>query len=508
MKLFHLCRITFLIVTSLFLECKPKSKHSKSVKKEDISYAITFDEANPKLAKVKATFVPKDSILYMSWGASNLPKRWATFVKNTKVTDKSKQPIKIEELGDAKWKMFTKLNEEVTLSYDVYLEHENYKWRSGIDAVAYSTELGVFYTGRTLFILNGEERKNINVTFNLPQKWKVTTPWLIKDLQPNNYKIKNTTDLVTALIFAGRHKEFSLKRDAFQLVFALGSNAILRQEEEFANLAQGVLDYYIDLMGGIPNPSPNNPLYKSVVVISSSNDKTDGEAIGNNISILIEKNGDNQSKTFSRFIFAHEFFHLWNGKSFSPIADDTEWFKEGFTNYYTLKALHNVGFLNDKSYLDFLSNFFYDKYKNDEGVGKLSMTDGGAKHKHWGLVYAGGMFVGIAQDIIIRNATNNEKSIDDLMKSFFTEYGGSNNSYSLKELENKVSELSGINQTDFFNSYVKGRIKIPIDKYLTQIGLNAKVEKGKLTINNKKQLTKNQKKMLKGVFGLLNNINK
>ena len=65
------------------------------------------------------------------------------------------------------------------------------------------------------------------------------------------------------------------------------------------------------------------------------------------------------STMISRFIFAHEFFHLWNGKSMVPDDQETEWFKEGFTNYYTLKALYHVGLLNDTAYFSVLNNLFY-----------------------------------------------------------------------------------------------------------------------------------------------------
>ena len=159
-------------------------------------------------------------------------------------------------------------------------------------------------------------------------------------------------------------------------------------------------------MGGIPNPSFENKFEKVVVIINSST-STDGEVIGNNISILIEKNGGQMSEMFSKFIFAHELFYLWNGKSFTPTEDDTEWFKEGFTNYYTLKSLHHVGFLNDLSYLSVLNDIFFQRYNNDDGTGKLSMTMGEEKHAQWGLIYEGGLFVSISQDLIISNATQN-----------------------------------------------------------------------------------------------------
>ena len=234
---------------------------------------------------------------------------------------------------------------------------------------------------------------------------------------------------------------------------------------------------------------------------------TDGEVIGNNISILIEKDGDQMSKMISRFIFAHEFFHLWNGKSMTPTTTKAEWFKEGVTNYYTLKSLHHVGFLNDDSFLAVLNNLFYQRYSTDEGFDKLSMcdvADGDDKHKHWGLIYGGGLFVGICQDMIIREETGNEKSLDDFMRALFKKYGGTDETYVLEEVINSMSELSGKDQSDFFNRYVIGFSKVPISEYLLKAGLDAKIENGNLEIVKKEQAGPLQKNMLNGLFGIRN----
>ena len=54
---------------------------------DEISYLITIDKSDHKLARVKVSFSLKDSLLYMNRGANQLPKRWATFVHNVMVTD-------------------------------------------------------------------------------------------------------------------------------------------------------------------------------------------------------------------------------------------------------------------------------------------------------------------------------------------------------------------------------------------------------------------------------------
>ena len=487
--------ITILLICLLSISCKQDQYD------EAITYSIAFDNDNIKVAKVKVEFTPQDSILFMDYGANHLERRWATFIHNLKAVNDQGTTVELEEISDAKWKMHSPLNEKIFLTYEVHLDHEDFEWDGGIDGVAYTTDMGVFYTGRTLFIMNGEQRKKIKVNFQLPQNWMVTTPWTNDNDVTSSWWVRDNFDLTNAMIFAGTHKEFSLKREGFEFVFALGSTEIIKDERIFRNLAEGVLEYYIELMGGIPRPSPDNPFQKMVVVISSHPSITDGEVIGNNISILIQKDADQFSRTISRFIFAHEFFHLWNGKSFRPDSEKTEWFKEGLTNYYTLKALHEVKFLTEESYLEFLSNFFYKRYHDDNGVGTLSMTNGEEKHEHWGLVYAGGMLVGIAQDMIIRNATNNEKSMNDLMRRLFIKYGNSNDTYTLEELQNMMSELSGLDQTEFFNSYVLGTSKIPIDSYLNLAGLDANIDNGNLIISIKEDQTQEQRNMMKDFFG-------
>lgn len=483
-------------ICCLFYFCKPVDKDPV----DKIFYTISMSAENPELVHIKAELTLRDSVFYMDEGATQLPKGWATFVHNLDVIDMQGNAIQVENLNGAKWKIHAAVNQRIILTYDVYLEHDSYSWNGGIDGVAYNTELGIFYTGRTLFIMNGEHSKQLKVRFDLPTGWIATTPWTKNDKKDRIFDVYNFSDLTNSMIFMGIHKEISLKREDFELIFALGTEDIIDQETEFKILAEKVLDYYIELMGGVPNPGPDNPLKKSVVVISSST-ITDGEALGNNISILIEKNADPFSKKLSKFIFAHEFFHLWNGKSFRPSNDDTEWFKEGFSNYYTLKALNQIGFLDEESYLDILNTLFYQRYKNDEGFGLLSLTNGDAKHDHWGLIYAGGMFAGISQDIIIRNATGNKKSIDDLMKYLYYKYGGTDERYSLEELRILMTELSGLDQTEFFNSYITGKEKIPIDLYLSKAGFISEIKDGNLIISVNEHLPLEQQKIVEGVFG-------
>ena len=250
--------LVVMLLTSFLLLPFSSLKAERKKDKDKIEYTIKIDQSNTKLARVTMSFIPEDTILYMAPGAELRPDRWATFVQNMKAIDHDGNILAIDKTEDAKWTFTSDKNKRIKLTYELILDHEDHVWNGGIDGAAYQTDWGVFYTGRSLFVLHGDKGKEIQVNFELPASWKVTTPW--KATGDRSYKVHNQTALVQALLFAGTHEELSFKREDFELVFALGGKEVLSEKEDYQSLAEGVLDYYIELMGGIPNPPPNNPL--------------------------------------------------------------------------------------------------------------------------------------------------------------------------------------------------------------------------------------------------------
>lgn len=469
----------------------------------------TINQANYKItleghdgAHVQYSFVVKDSILRMSsMGANQFDERWAKFVSDLTAISENGKSIPLKILPHGRWLLDAEEGEKVKLNYFVHLDHEKHEWSGGIDGVAYKQDHGVFYSGRSLFIMNGSGDQSIEIDFILPDSWKVSTVWDQKEPGKNSFKADSYNELSESMLFAGEHEQLVFRRDGFELLFALGGDKIISKKKEYENLASGVLDYYIELMGGVPNPSPENPFNRALVIINPS-EQADGEVIGNSISILESTQEDPMAKMISRFIYAHELFHLWNGKSFFPSDQRCEWFKEGVSNYYTLKSLYHVGVLNEESYFGMLNGFFYKRYSEDPGVGSISMTQGEEKHDHWGIIYSGGLFAGISQDLIIRKETNNEHSLDDLMRKLLQDHGGTNESYTLEDLQSQLSELSGKSQDNFFEDFIKGNQKIPFDSYLKLSGLESEIEKDVLKVSRSSEESTQESEMIQGLLGV------
>ena len=443
-----------------------------------VKYQVRIDKDNMKVAYVTASFIPQSDTLYMYPGANNHEKRWAKFVSNLSLMSQTGQSIAVTQNEDGVWLMPQDINAPVTLSYQVNLSHESFEWSGGIDGAAYAREDGVFYTGRSLFVINGDRRENIMVTFDSDDDWKVSNPWLVTEVN-NQFIATDLDDLAFGMIFAGTHEEFIIREGNFEAIFALG-NSVKQHQQEFTEIAQGIFDYYVSLFGGIPKTG-NDDYIKTVVIVNSAA-QTDGEVVGNNISILLDPEGDEMSHTIARFVLVHEFFHLWNGKSFGPQEENMEWFKEGFTNYYTLKALHHVGSLTDETFIALFENFFYQRYITDSEIGSVSMTEGDKKHSNWGVIYAGGMMASMAIDMLIRGDSDNERNLDNVMREVYTKFHGENY-YTMADIKDLLETEYQSSLDSFYEEYIIGAKSIPIADFLTTAGIKSEPVNGKLGLS-------------------------
>ncbi len=489
----------------IFLALAVLCFNSSAQKKQSFSsdqYLIEFDASNPKLVKVEAQITLTDSLLYMSkYGP--IPKRWPKYINNLSVLNNDGKQIDVEYRDSTIWVVKNIENgNKIKLQYDVLIEHENDKWPGGVDGVAFVRDWGVMASGRSLFVMNGD-KTNIKVKFIKPKEWKVSTPWKKNNTEAETYTVPNLLQLQESLLFAGTHTEVNLIRNTFNLKFVLGGDSILKNKNEYTKRAGAILDYYIKTMGGIPKPEPGDDLSQVIVIINPS-DQIDGEVIGNHISLFLNPKADMQGQVIGWFLFAHEFFHLWNGKTLRFKSVKSDWFKEGISNYYTLKALNNTGFINEQATKMVLNNLFYTRYINDSGYQKLAPANAASgfdKDNHWGLIYGGGLFAGICMDMEIRHNSKNSKSLDHIMRYFYNEFGGSENTITNDDILKQVNHFSNTNFTDFMNSYIKGIEAVPLANFIKHAGIKVDTKNGQLTLTHIESKSKLQKLLWSGFLG-------
>ena len=178
-------------------------------------------------------------------------------------------------------------------------------------------------------------------------------------------------------------------------------------------------------------------------------------------------------------LVAHEFFHLWNVKRIRPDAlgpfDYTKenytkllWVAEGITDYYGYLMIRRAGLTSDRGYLDALAKRIED-YQNTPG--RLAMSAEEASFNTWIKEYRPdensvnsqisyydkGELLGLLLDLEIRRRTNSAKSLDDVMRTLYTEFFQKGKNYTPSDFQRICESVSGGSLNDFFARYVRGR---------------------------------------------------
>ena len=440
---------------------------------QDAVYSLSIPEDNPHLVKVESRFTLRDEELFMvDWGAEHLPNHWATFLQNLQLKDAAGKAIALDALKPDRWKVKAPLGQPVTLTYEIVLKHADYSWPVKDREAAYARDWGVFYVCRGLFILNSSKAQNIEIDFALPKSWHISAPWK-KNLKANSFTATDVRDLLQAVIFAGTHVEFSIKEKDVEIVFALGGEPIIAARDMFEKVVREVLSAYLEMFGGAPPDSRMlivvNPEYKY---------ESGGGVFGRSISMTFREVPSKESIAVWGHTFSHEIFHLWNGVAIGVATAEEEWFKEGFTDYYSVLTMTRLGFFNERVLL-FKQSGKYADYFNHPA--QLSFRKAGfEKSRYAGYIYGGGYAVAIALDLDIRQRTNHRKSLDHLMRELYQEYGNTGKRLTMNVLLEKVNRLTGADYSDFFKRYVDGAERLRLDEYLSHAGISLKIDNNRV----------------------------
>lgn len=189
-------------------------------------------------------------------------------------------------------------------------------------------------------------------------------------------------------------------------------------------------------------------------------------------------------------VVSHEFFHIVTPLTIhskeiqyfdynAPKMSEHLWMYEGVTEYFANLFQINQGLISEED--------FYNRIAEKiEGASKLNDTMSFTKMSANVLqqpykdqyinVYQKGALIGMCVDIIIREKSNGQRGILDLMQKLSNEYGVSK-PFNDPELFDKITALTYPEVGDFLKTYVAGTTPIPYDFYLAKVGLTkAKIQ--------------------------------
>ncbi|MFL5510119.1 MAG: PDZ domain-containing protein [Gemmatimonadaceae bacterium] len=184
-------------------------------------------------------------------------------------------------------------------------------------------------------------------------------------------------------------------------------------------------------------------------------------------------------------LYAHEIFHAWNVKRLRPsdlwpYRYDVEqpttmlWISEGITDYYADLAEVRGGIVDPKGFYDLTT----DKILEVEGLPSTSLEDASLStwvHPRDGteyVYYPKGSLAGLLLDIMIRDASDNHASLDDVFRALYNAAYKNGRGFTLDEWWATVSKAAnGKSFSDFYARYIDGREEFPYDRVLPLAGL-------------------------------------
>ena len=194
------------------------------------------------------------------------------------------------------------------------------------------------------------------------------------------------------------------------------------------------------------------------------------------------------------FEIAHEYFHTWNLMRIHPVEyGDVSyktppllkglWFSEGFTMFYADVVMRRAGLpVFDSTRIKhletlirrYLSSPAYEKYSAEE-VSLASYAPPGMLGDYSGSTHLQGEVLGAMLDLVIRDASNGRRSLDDVMRKMMEKFSAEKG-FTSKDVEQVVQEVCNCNVHQFFADYVYGHKQIDFNRYLKLIGLNMNAE--------------------------------
>jgi len=194
---------------------------------------------------------------------------------------------------------------------------------------------------------------------------------------------------------------------------------------------------------------------------------------------------------FQPSLFAHEIFHSWNVKRLRPSEmwpyqyshpQPTPWLwvSEGVTDYYADLAEVRGGVVDERGFY----NLAAEKINEVMNAMPVSLEDASVNtwvHPVDGteyIYYPKGSLAGFILDVMIRDASDNKHSLDDVMRSLYQTDYKHGRGFTTTDWWNAVSAAANGKSFASFNArYIDGREPFPWDSILPMVGVRSRQER-------------------------------
>jgi len=422
------------------------------------------------------------------------------FAKNIisfKAIDDSGTPLEHNKINKSTWKIQA-CDSSITVTYEVYA------WDLSVRSAHLDTTHG-FFNGTSVFlVVVDQEQQACSVEIIKPNgsqydKWRVATSLHALESTPysfGQYQAAHYDDLIDHPVELGTFDvgTFYVNDIQHDIVLTGKHRAdIPKLCDDLKIICQTHADFFGEL------PDIKHYLFLTMVV----GDGYGGLEHRSSTSLLCSRNdlpikGQPQTPEYRNFLglCSHEYFHTWNVKRIKPEAylpynlnrevyTEQLWAFEGITSYYDELSLVRNKIITEEHYLEMLgktiTRVLRGNGRNKQSVAESSFDtwtrfyqqDESAPNNIVSY-YAKGTLIALGLDFEIRKATNNNKSLDNVMHILWNEYGKKKIGVAEKRIEEIACEVSGKNLDGFFKEYLYTTKDLPLEDYFKSVGLTLK----------------------------------
>jgi predicted metalloprotease with PDZ domain len=341
--------------------------------------------------------------------------------------------------------------------------------------------------------LLGAERMPTTVTLDLPHSWKVATG-LDSTRDVRTFTAANAATLVDCPILVGHLRQWRFQEGGVphRVVYWPLPNATQFDTTAWVSGIQRVVHQAFALFGRAP--------YREYTFMFE--DGAFGGGLEHRNSVTLGAQSTDLARDPHALMpeTAHEFVHTWNLMAIRPVEyRDIDyrtqppiaslWFSEGLTMFYADLLLRRAGIsLSDSTRVAHLERLL-SRYLGNPAYGRFSAesisrvaynAEPGALGDYSASTHLQGELLGTMLDLIIRDASRGQRSMDDVMRLLFSR---PDQGIDGRAIEQAVETVCGCDVTAFFDAYVRAAGSLDYNRYLSLIGLRADTSWGLAVFN-------------------------
>jgi predicted metalloprotease with PDZ domain len=467
-------------------------------KREALRYRIGWTRPNDHLFDIRIEFTagrrnPELSLPVWRPGRY-LRQNYAANVRQWRARIAGGPALPMDKTEPSRWRVQAARGDRIVVEYRFYA--------GVLDAgSSFLDESEAYFNGSNLFMMVALQRQRpIDMEIVHPAAWKVETQLESTDGPPGAVRRKARGTIWRArdfdhLIDSPTIASPSLITHAFEesgatirLVF---QSAVGIDTEQYVEPVRRIVRFQAALFGGLP--------LRDYRFLYHVGDRWHGVEHEDSSSIMLRRDqlegarpGDEGYDHFLA-ITAHEFFHLWNVKrivplKFTPYDYSAEtpsrllWAMEGITSYYGERTLLRAGLWTMERYFKHLAGEIQ-TLESAPGREFLSLAqasfDGWLqdpaqmhdKSNAWISFYNKGEIVSALLDLEIRRQTRGRRSLDDVMRLLWQDYGRKRRGMPEDGIERAVAKVVGKTVRRFFERFIEGVQPLPYDELLRSAGI-------------------------------------